>query len=357
MIRCRRGGRLRSETSSDCGADCVNALEWLRDSDEQPSRPVYVIHGDDPYLIRESMGAVARRLFPGEENDAAVTRFLGASTPLSSVLDELRTLPFFSSRRLVVVDDADPFVTKYRRELEAYVEKPCQSATLLLQVKQFAATTILYALVDQHGLLISCSAPRDSELASWLIQLARTRFNARLDQESARLLVELVGPEAGILAAEVEKLAVYAGDSRRIERDDIVKLVGAGRVETIWKTLDAATFGDGRAALEYLDTLLSSGEHPTPVLAAMSANLLKIHQAGRLRAARVEHEEACRIAGIPSFAFEKTRRQHAHLGPRRVDLLPEMLLRADLDLKGGSLLEPRAVLEMLLIRLAVRRTD
>jgi len=166
-----------------------------------------------------------------------------------------------------------------------------------------------------------------------------------------------VGAEAGILAAEVEKLAVYAGDSKRIERQDVAKLVGAGRVETIWKALDAATTGQGRVALEHLDNLLAAGEMPVLLLAAMSANLLKLHHAGRLRTARVNLDEACRLAGMPSFAVEKTRRQHAHLGPSRVDQLPAWLLRADLDLKGGSSLDPQVVLEQLLIRLALPRQD
>jgi hypothetical protein len=34
-----------------------------------------------------------------------------------------------------------------------------------------------------------------------------------------------------------------------------------------------------------------------------------------------------------------------------------MLLKADLDLKGGILLDPRVVLEELLVRLALPRTD
>ena len=93
------------------------------------------------------------------------------------------------------------------------------------------------------------------------------------------------------------------------------------------------------------------------MLAAMSASLLKIHHAGRLRAARLNLDDACRLAGIPSFAVDKTRRQHAHLGPSRVDQLPAMLLQADLDLKGGSSLDPRVILERLLIRLALPRTD
>ena len=335
----------------------MNALDWLRETGEQPIRPVYTVFGDDSYLIRESIGAVARVVLPDEDREAGISRFSGPATALATVLDEVCTLPFFSRRRLVIVDEADTFVTKHRKDLEAYVANPSDSGILLLQVKQWPATTKLAQLVEKTGLSINASAPRETELVTWLTQLARTRFDAQLAADGARLLVELVGPEAGLLAAEVEKLAVYAGDSRRIERADITTLVGGGRVETIWKALDAATTGQGRLALEHLDNLLAAGEHPTPLLAAMSASLLKIHHAGRLRAARLNLDEACRIAGIPPFAVDKTRKQHAHLGPHRVDQLPAMLLKADLDLKGGSSLDPRTILEILLIRLSQPRTD
>ena len=106
-----------------------------------------------------------------------------------------------------------------------------------------------------------------------------------------------------------------------------------------------------------LDNLLAAGEAPIVLLAAMSASLLKVHHAGRLRAARLPLEDACRTAGIPSFAVEKTGKQHAHLGPARVSCLPNLLLRADMDLKGGSQLSPRTVLERLVVELAAPRKD
>jgi len=335
----------------------MNALDWLRESGDQPIRPVYTVFGDDSYLIRESVREVARALFPDADGEAGITRFSGPVTPLASVLDEVNTLPFFSRRRLVIVEDADTFVTKHRKDLEAYVTNPSLSGTLVLQMKSWPATTKLYKHVEKAGLAIDCSGARDAELAAWLTQLAPTRFDVQLAPDAARLLVELVGPEAGILAAEVEKLAVYAGDSQRIERSDIVKLVGAGRVETIWKILDAAMAGQARLALEQVDNLLAAGEQPTPMLAALSVSLLKTHHAGRLRAAHLSLAEACHLAGIPPFAVTKTGKQHAHLGPARVDQLPAMLLRADLDLKGASSLDPRTILEMLLVRLALPRTD
>jgi DNA polymerase III subunit delta len=337
----------------------MNALEWLNTTDKPLVLPIYAVYGDDSYLIRESIRAIGFKLFPDDdERESAISRFPGPSSSLANVLDEVSTLPFFSRRRLVIVDDADPFVTKYRRDLEAYVAHPSESGTLVLQVKQWTATTKLAALVEKAGASINCTGPRERELAAWLTQLARTRHDAQLNADAARLLIELVGAEAGILAAEVEKLAVYVGETRKIERTDIVKMVGAGRVETIWNTLDAATTGDARIALEHLDNLLAAGENPTQMLAAMTSNLAKIYHAGRLRAAaRLPLDEACRIAGIFSFAVEKTRKQHAHLGPGRVDRLPARLLKADLDLKGGSMLEPRTILEILLVELSLPRTD
>ena len=42
----------------------MHALDWLRDSGRQPIRPVYAVYGTDHYLIRESIAAVSRAVFP-----------------------------------------------------------------------------------------------------------------------------------------------------------------------------------------------------------------------------------------------------------------------------------------------------
>ena len=84
-------------------------------------------------------------------------------------------------------------------------------------------------------------------------------------------------------------------------------MVGAGRIETVWKALDAATTGKGALALEHIDGLVTAGEHPVGLLSAMSASLMKVYHAGTLRRNRVELREACQSAGIPPFAVESTR--------------------------------------------------
>jgi DNA polymerase III subunit delta len=333
----------------------MRALEWLRDRSTHPLKPVYAVHGDDLYLRRQSIDAISLAALQDQADEMAISRFEGKAASLADVLDELRMLPFFSKRRIVIVDDGDPFVTKYRKDLEGYIASPSGTGVLILVLKSWPSNTKLYKLVETAGLAIDCSSPGEKDLVPWLTHLAASKYQSHLEPDAARLLVELVGAEVGILASETEKLAVYVGAAGKIRREDVAKLVEAGRIETVWKVLDAATTGEAATAVKHLDDLLASGEHPIRVLAGFTSSLLKTYHAGRLRAARVNLEEACRIAGV--FTIEKTRRQHAHLGPSRVDRLPAMLAKADLDLKGGSLLDPRVVLEQLLVELALPRTD
>src|ERR1700722_15562290 len=145
----------------------MNALDWLREPGEQPIRAVYAVHGDDSYLIRESIGAVGRVVLPDGDRETGTSRFSGPATTLATVLDEVCTLPFFSRRRLVIVEEADTFVTKYRKDLEAYVTSPSDSGSLLLQVKQWTAPTIFAQLVEKSGLAINASAPREADLVKW----------------------------------------------------------------------------------------------------------------------------------------------------------------------------------------------
>jgi DNA polymerase-3 subunit delta len=334
----------------------MHAIEAVKDPARVPFKPIYAVHGDDAFLRRESLQVIRRVVLP-DDDEMAASRFAGESATLADVMDELRTLPFFSKRRLVVVENADPFVTAHRKELEAYAEKLAESGVLVLSVKSWPGNTRLAKLVEKVGLSVECKGPHERTLLPWLTHLAGSRFGAQLEGPAAELLLELVGPEVGLLVTELEKLAVYVGPKGKIRRDDVARMVGAGRIETVWKMIDAATTGHGDLALEHLDGLMTAGEHPVGLLSAMSVSLLRVYHAGRLRRQKVDLTEACRTAGIPPMGVEKTRQQHAHLGPSRVDRLPALLLQADLDLKGSSALTPRAVLEKLVVTLAGPRQD
>ncbi len=335
----------------------MHAIDFLRDPAKVAAKPIYAVFGDDVFLRRETMTVICRVILGNEADEMAVVRFAGDHAKLADVLDEVRTLSFFSKRKVVIVENADPFVSAHRKELESYAEHPSTAGCLILSVKTWPSNTKLAKIIEREGFSVECKGPSERVLTGWLVQIAKTRCKVHLDDDAALLLIELVGPEVGLLVSDVEKLAVYVGERAKIHRDDVARMVGAGRVEEVWNVLGAATTGRSELALELLDRLIAAGEAPVRLLAAVNASLRKVHYAGQLRRARLDPKSACVKAGIPPMAVEPTIRQHAHLGPKRVDQLPAMLIQADLDLKGSSTLPPRVILERLLVQLSRPRVD
>ncbi|MHC5540417.1 DNA polymerase III subunit delta, partial [Singulisphaera rosea] len=221
----------------------MHAIDFLRDPAKTPAKPVYAVFGDDTFLRRESLVAITKQALGGVDDDLAVTRFAGEQTGLADVLDEVRTLPFFSKRKVVIVESADAFITAHRKGLESYVEHPSSAGTLVLSAKSWPSNTKLAKVLEKTGLAVDCKGANERTLMTWLVHLAKSRFGAHLDDEASRLLLELVGPEVGLLVAEVDKLSVYVGKRAKIHRDDVAKMVGAGRVDDVWNVLGAATTG------------------------------------------------------------------------------------------------------------------
>jgi DNA polymerase-3 subunit delta len=313
-------------------------------------QPVYVLHGDE-YFLKRHVLALLRKLVLGEGDDAfGFTSLPGDKASFSEVYNELSTLPFLAPRRLVAIEQADPFVTRERERLEKYVAAPAEKGVLVLDVASWPGTTRLArALTDST---IVCKAPASHRLPEWCVQWAAARHGKELAAQAARLLVDLVGPDMGLLDQELTKLAVYAGDAKRIESADVDRLVGNNREQNTWKVFDFIGAGDGRGALELMDRLFAQGEEPMRLLGAFSLQLRRLAQVARLAGQGTSLTDALEQAGVPSFGRKATEQQLRHLGRRRLDRLYDWLLQTDLGLKGGSQLPPRTLLERLVVQLA-----
>ncbi len=172
------------------------------------------------------------------------------------------------------------------------------------------------------------------------------------------MLLEMVGPEVGLLDQELAKLTLSTREGAEITPKLVRQMVGSWRAKTAWDMLDATLDGNARNALVELDRLLRAGEHPVAILAQVSASLRRLAAATRLILAaeaagrRLALRDALQQAGVKPFVLEKSARQLRRLGRHRGEQLFRWLLDADLHLKGSSELPPRLILERLLVRLA-----
>jgi DNA polymerase-3 subunit delta len=339
----------------------MEALTFLERLDKATPLPFYVLHEGDAFLARQVLLGLRKLVLGPDDDGVALSTYPGDKATWAAVIDELRTLPFLAPRRLVVVEQADPFVSRERPRLEKFVAEAVgqkdPKGVLVLCVGTWAGNTNLAKRTpDQH--VIVCEGLASEQLPRWCVDWCARRHGKGLTPQAARLLVDLVGTEMGLLDSEIEKLAVYAGSAPKIDAKDVDELVGRSRTEEIWGIFELIGAGKAGEALTYLDHLLIKGEYPVKLLGALGSRLGQLAQATRLNAQGVPLQEALTRVKVPNYhsVRKATETQMKHLGRRRLDQLYDWLLETDQGLKGGSQLPPRVLLERLVVRLARTRS-
>lgn len=313
--------------------------------------PLYVLYGDEPFLKRQVLKTIRDQLLGPDAEATAVSTYAGDKANFAEVFDELQTIPFFAPRRLVVIEQADPFVTKYRALLEKRLADLPASGMLILDVKTWVSTTRLAKLVDASATLV-CKALQGFRMGPWCSDWARKQYQKQLGPPAANLLVDLIGPDMGLLDQELLKLSIYVGAHPAIEPEDVDRLVGQNRAENTWKIFDALAQGQPRVALTMLDRLFEQGEEPMRLLGAFAMQLRRLAQAARLAVQGKSLGAALEQVGVPPFAVKNAEQQLRHLGRRRAARLYDWLIELNLGLRGGSPLAERTQFERFLLRFA-----
>ena len=158
----------------------MDSLAYLERANRATLQSVYVLHGDEAFLKRHVLAAIRKRVFGDGDSDFGYATYPGDKAEFAAIHNELETLPFLCPRRLVVVDSADPFVTRHRQALEAYVGTPAESGILVLDVKTWPANTRLAKLVSSDATIVCKRPPRISSLIGASVGRRRNTENNSL---------------------------------------------------------------------------------------------------------------------------------------------------------------------------------
>jgi DNA polymerase-3 subunit delta len=329
----------------------MEAAEFINRANSAKPQPIYVLTGDENFLRRRALAAIQRIVIGDADPDLAVSSYPGDAAVFSTIRNELDTLPFLCDARLVIIDQADKFVTEYRAQLEKYVTQPASRGVLVLDVKTWTSTTRLAKAIPEAA-TISCKGPGPAYLPAWCQRWAEAEYEKKITLPVARLLVELVGDEMGLLDSELNKLAIYVGDNPSIASQDVDQLVGQNRGANVFKILDAIGDRKPAEAIRIVEELLEEGESPLAILGALGSQLRKLGMAARLHKQGAALDGAMKEAGVFPWAKENTQKVMRHLGWSRLDKLFDWLIETDLGLKGETPLPEEAVLERLIVLLA-----
>jgi len=314
---------------------------------------VYFLFGQDEHSKEEAVAELLAAHLDPATRDFNFDQLRGTEVDAEALASAIATPPLMAEWRVVLVREAQALATSARTRsvIEAALERPVPGLALVLVAtipEQSKAQ--FYDLLRKRATAVEFPAVSPQDAPGVLIERA-AGLGFELDGEAARELAAAIGPDMGVLMAELRKLCDYAdaGGRKRIGVEDVRAVTGRIERQDRWRWFDlvgSRRFAEARATLP---VLLDGGESGVGLIIGLGTQFL------RLALAAAGGEAALRAELPPQQRWLAPRlaRQARGWTLRLLDAALEDLLRADRLLKSAGLSD-RQVLDELLLRLEAR---
>jgi DNA polymerase-3 subunit delta len=316
---------------------------------------IYVIAGKDNSLVNSQCQKLLDILIEPSQRATGLFDADAASISASDVLDELRTAPFLTGKRVVRIKQADEFISQNRLLLEKYFDNPCPTGRLVLTVRSWDSRTKLAKKLSKAGKLITVASPTRKELPYRLMDYAKDAHDKKLNLSTAIILIELIGDELTRLYSEIDKLALYVGDQKVIAQRHVESLIGHNRLFNAFAVIDAVIAGNTGVAIERLRGMFEADKSTEyTVVGAFAYHIRKMFNAKILLDKGVHQrqiENKLRIWGNTDSFFANLRK----ISLKQVGQYLQQLGETDYEIKTGQT-QVQVAMEQLVLRLAAGTT-
>lgn len=315
---------------------------------EKPLKPVYLLYGDE-FLIEEAIERLKKRLLKENQKQLDFNVFSGLNHSARQILQAAETLPFFGEKNLVIVKDFDSLSSSDRDKIAGYTENPSQMTCLVLALDKIKKGSRIVETVKKKGQVYEFKSLRRHEIPNW-VRGKFLRQGKEIRPDAIRYLIDAAGSSLRDLLSEIEKISLFVGDKKEVDREDLESAVSPKAESNIFDLIDALGHRNRRRALKVLNQLLDIGEPPQRIFYMILRQfrlLLKTKAlAGRGKSLSVLAGEL----GLPYFLVEKYLEQSANFSLKQLRGIYEMLWQTDLKVKKGQQ-PPQLALELLIVQI------
>jgi len=319
-----------------------------------PKWRAILVYGPDQGLVRERAEALAKATVPALDDPFSVAMVSGATlaSDPARLHDEMAAQSLTGGRRLVRVRDVGDALAESCEEL--LEEPPTGDSLCIMEAGDLAGRSALRRCFEgaANAVALPCYADGTRELAD-LVRSVLGSHRIATSAEAQEYLTSHLGGDRGVSRAELEKLALYAGDGGRIELEDALAAVGDSAALTAEDAAFAAAEGDTERLERALSRAFEEGESAFAIIRGAMRLFERLHLTGIRIAAGSSTEEALRALRPPIF-FKNQESFSAGLRrwpPRRAAVALRLLLEAEQNTRRTGFPD-RTICSECLLRLA-----
>lgn len=312
--------------------------ELQREFERHLPKPVYLIWSEENYFLEDVLAKAVYAVIASHLKDFNYNVFYPPVNPYE-ILDTAMTLPLMAQRRFVVLKDFHLFPASSIKAIISYFEKPCESTCMLLLSRREPRKVWGDAQRWLDAIPIFSLKIKESDIPTWVKQKGHEK-GINITQDAVDYLIESVGPDIGLLMAEIEKIVLSGLKS--IKREDLISSTGIVRGYTPFDLVDAIIADKKAKAFRILNALIESKSSETvSILGALNWHYRQFYTLWKGKGKRPlkmrENTYRALLKHLPSYTEE----DFYHIFQR--------LHEADICMKSGTM--PELTLETLLLKL------
>jgi len=221
----------------------MSADDIIKDLKNSKFKPLYLLHGDEPYYIDLVGNYVEHKLLPDAEKGFNQTVLYGKDTDIMTVLNAAKRYPMMADYQVVLVKEAqdmkwgkDDDDKKSINPLLNYLENPLPSTILVFCYKygKFDKRKKTYKAIEKKGLVFESVALYDNKVPGWIEGFISDK-GYRISQPATLMLAEYLGNDLSKIANELEKLMLNVSAGQEITLELVQNNIGISKEYNVFE--------------------------------------------------------------------------------------------------------------------------
>ena len=314
------------------------------------SDPVFLFIGKEKYLKERAIGELRSRSLDSSSGELDYKVLHGSDTSADEIINSAGTIPFFSSKRLIVVKDFDKLSKEDISKVISYIKNPNQHTCLVIDSDD-ASILKNEPSIARYAKVVKFAPLSDNELSNWIKKYLSAQ-GKKIDGDALEILKESKGADLLVLSRELDKLATFVCRRNSVTRVDVESLVGKSVVASAFDVASAIGDRNASRAIGIVHDLTSSGKKPYEIIGILSWFFKRVLKAKLMLDAGDTESTVGQKLRIDRRNFEEFF-THVHtFSVPDIESKMKALLDADLGIKRPKY-NPSLVMEFAIIRLCL----
>lgn len=298
--------------------------------------PIYYLFGEDQFTIDTAAKTIEKTLSKKVQSDFdRETIDSEKNQKVGSLIDLAYSFPFGGGSKVIFVKNFERFSD--RKKFSEYVNNPAEFTYLI--ITHSGKITDLgrepYTSLQSKNFLFEARKLKGEELIQWLMKSAK-KYNLKISYETAKVMVEVIGDEKGLIEMQMAKLSDYLEDGAEIDPEHIKHSIASTKEYSIFDLQDAIGSGQKKKSIEVALNLLDSGQEFVMILGMITKFIATLAKSLELSRQNIDIAVASKEAGVSFYYYKNCLKSKYLMNEKRLIKSARAIYNADVMLKTSA---------------------